>query len=161
MCHIDGYDKLKGYGLPIYGCVGEFSRKVIWRRVCYINKDPSLVAGFISKQWNPLELVQIEYARIWGLKMSWLRQCRGRCEMMSRIVFSMGQITITRELNRGGAFCGGNAHRFGWMVCVPDGKLIFLSYLCWKRIGSSLLRWDNPGMPLVQASTAFTPSYFW
>ena len=128
MCHIDGYDKLKGYGLPIHGCVGGFSRKVIWRRVCYINNDPSVVAGFISKQWNPLELVRIEYARIWGLEMSWLRQCRGRCKMMSPIAFSTGQITITRELNRGGAFCGGNTHRFGWMICVT-----------WRKINISLV----------------------
>ena len=45
MWHIDGYDKLKGYGLPVHGCVDGFSRKVIWLRVCYTNNDPSVIAG--------------------------------------------------------------------------------------------------------------------
>ena len=31
--HADGYDKLKPYGFPIYGCINGFSRKVLWLRV--------------------------------------------------------------------------------------------------------------------------------
>ena len=42
--HIDGYDKLKPYGLPIHGCVDGFSRKILWLCVCKTNNDPVIPA---------------------------------------------------------------------------------------------------------------------
>ena len=42
--HIDGYDKLKPYGLPIHGCVDGFSRKILWLRVCKTNNNPVVTA---------------------------------------------------------------------------------------------------------------------
>jgi len=44
--HCDGYDKLKPYGLPIYGAIDGFSRKIIWLKVTKTNNDPSVVATF-------------------------------------------------------------------------------------------------------------------
>lgn len=44
--HIDGYDKLKPYGLPIHGCVDGFSRKILWLKVCKSNNNPNLMASF-------------------------------------------------------------------------------------------------------------------
>jgi hypothetical protein len=38
--HLDGYDKLKPYGLCVNGCVDGFSRKVIWLNVYCTNSDP-------------------------------------------------------------------------------------------------------------------------
>ena len=32
--HYDNFDKLRPYGLPIYGGVDSFSRKVIWLELC-------------------------------------------------------------------------------------------------------------------------------
>ena len=48
--HIDGYDKLKPYGLPIHGCVDGFSRKIIWLNVCKSNNDPSVPASYYIKE---------------------------------------------------------------------------------------------------------------
>lgn len=42
--HIDGYDKLKPYGIPIHGAVDGFSRKVLWLKAGYSNNDPKLIA---------------------------------------------------------------------------------------------------------------------
>ena len=44
--HVDGYDKLKPYGLPIHGCVDGFSRRIMWLEVCKSNNDPVIPAGF-------------------------------------------------------------------------------------------------------------------
>ena len=44
--HVDGYDKLKPYGLPIHGCVDGFSRRIMWLKVCKSNNDPVIPAGF-------------------------------------------------------------------------------------------------------------------
>ena len=45
--HVDGYDKLKPYGLPIHGCADEFSRRIMWLRVYKSNNDPVIPAGFL------------------------------------------------------------------------------------------------------------------
>ena len=47
--HVDGYDKLKPYGLPIHGCVDGFSRKVLWLNVSRTNKNP-LVPAYLFLQ---------------------------------------------------------------------------------------------------------------
>ena len=44
--HVDGYDKLKPYGLPIHGAIDGFSRKIIWLRVCRSNNNPVMPASF-------------------------------------------------------------------------------------------------------------------
>lgn len=44
--HIDGYDKLKPYGLCIHGCICGFSRKVIWLNVYTTNNDPRIIGGY-------------------------------------------------------------------------------------------------------------------
>ena len=42
--HIDSYDKLKYYGLPIHGCVDGFSRKIILLEVVKSNNNPLVPA---------------------------------------------------------------------------------------------------------------------
>ena len=44
--HIDGYDKLKPYGLCIHGCICGFSRKILWLNVYKTNNNPRVVAGY-------------------------------------------------------------------------------------------------------------------
>lgn len=42
--HIDGYDKLKPYGLAISGCIDGYSRKVLWLMCGASNNDPGVIA---------------------------------------------------------------------------------------------------------------------
>ena len=44
--HIDGYDKLKRYGIAVHGCIDGFSRCIIWLKSGCTNNDPAVVAGF-------------------------------------------------------------------------------------------------------------------
>lgn len=44
--HLDGYDKLKPFGLCISGCIDGFSRKLIWLKVYRTNNDPKIIAGY-------------------------------------------------------------------------------------------------------------------
>ena len=43
--YIDGNDKQKRWGFPIHGCIGGFSRKVIWLVVSTTNNDALLVGN--------------------------------------------------------------------------------------------------------------------
>ena len=42
--HVDGYDKLKPYGLPIHGAIDGYSRRVMWLVVSRTNNDPDVMA---------------------------------------------------------------------------------------------------------------------
>ncbi len=44
--HIDGYDKLRPYGILISGCIDGFSRRIMWLKASYTNHDPFLIAGY-------------------------------------------------------------------------------------------------------------------
>ena len=44
--HMDGYDKLKPYGIAINGCKDGFSRYVLWMEAFTTNSDPKLASYF-------------------------------------------------------------------------------------------------------------------
>ncbi|RXN36255.1 hypothetical protein ROHU_003095 [Labeo rohita] len=47
--HIDGYDKLKPFGVAISGCIDGFSRKVMWLRSGSSYNDPGIIAYYYMK----------------------------------------------------------------------------------------------------------------
>ena len=55
--HCDNYGKLEPYGLPIYGAVDGFLRKVICLKVCRTNCNPMVVAAMYIRVVQPLGLV--------------------------------------------------------------------------------------------------------
>lgn len=60
--HVDGYDKLKPYGLPIHGCIDGFSRRIVWLKVCKSNNDPVTPAGFFlhAVEENGMRLILVQ-----------------------------------------------------------------------------------------------------
>ncbi|XP_039866540.1 uncharacterized protein LOC120720815 isoform X2 [Simochromis diagramma] len=44
--HVDGYDKLKPFGVAISACVDGFSRKVMWLSCGSSNNDPGIIAKY-------------------------------------------------------------------------------------------------------------------
>ncbi|KAF3850691.1 hypothetical protein F7725_012463 [Dissostichus mawsoni] len=41
--HVDGYDKLKPFGIGISGCIDGFSRKIMWLKCGPTNKNPEVI----------------------------------------------------------------------------------------------------------------------
>ena len=48
--HIDGYDKLKPYGICIHGSIDGFSRSIVWLEAYTTNNDPEVVAGYFIEK---------------------------------------------------------------------------------------------------------------
>ncbi|XP_045208788.2 uncharacterized protein LOC123560686 [Mercenaria mercenaria] len=46
LAHMDGYDKIKRYGLAIHGATDGNSRRVLWLKVNRTNNDPKVVASY-------------------------------------------------------------------------------------------------------------------
>jgi len=44
--HMDGYDKLKPYGIAIHGCIDGFSRHIVWLHAYTTNNDPKVIASY-------------------------------------------------------------------------------------------------------------------
>lgn len=44
--HLDGYDKLKPYGIAIHGAIDGYSRRMLWLEAGPTNQDPSRVAKY-------------------------------------------------------------------------------------------------------------------
>uniref|UniRef100_A0A3P9IEL3 Integrase core domain-containing protein n=1 Tax=Oryzias latipes TaxID=8090 RepID=A0A3P9IEL3_ORYLA len=44
--HVDGYDKLKPFGIAINGCIDGFSRKIMWLNCGKTNNDPLVIAQY-------------------------------------------------------------------------------------------------------------------
>ncbi|MED6239288.1 hypothetical protein ATANTOWER_004438 [Ataeniobius toweri] len=44
--HIDGYDKIKPFGIAISGCIDGFSRKMLWLEAHKTNNDPKIIGGY-------------------------------------------------------------------------------------------------------------------
>lgn len=44
--HLDGYDKLKPFGISIHGCIDGFSRKILWLKAGPSNKNPRIIASY-------------------------------------------------------------------------------------------------------------------
>ena len=53
--HIDGYDKLKPYGLAIHGCIDGFSRKILWLKVVESNNNPIIMASIFLETVRKLK----------------------------------------------------------------------------------------------------------
>lgn len=47
--HIDGWDKLKPYGISIHAGIDGYSRRILWLRACSSNKKPEYIAHFYLK----------------------------------------------------------------------------------------------------------------
>ena len=52
MIHVDGFDKLKPFGISVHGAIDGFSRRILWLKVGPSNKNPRYIARFY------IELVQ-------------------------------------------------------------------------------------------------------
>jgi hypothetical protein len=55
--HIDGYDKLKPFGLAIHGCIDGYSRRIMWLEVGSSNNDPNVISKYFLDCIESLQIV--------------------------------------------------------------------------------------------------------
>ncbi|VDI17343.1 Hypothetical predicted protein [Mytilus galloprovincialis] len=55
--HVDGYDKLKPFGIAIHGCIDGFSRKILWLNASHTNNNPRYVAQYFVAYLKQLKRV--------------------------------------------------------------------------------------------------------
>jgi hypothetical protein len=55
--HVDGYDKLKQFGLCIHAAIDGYSRRIIWLEVGASNNDPKCIANYYIDSIKTLKLV--------------------------------------------------------------------------------------------------------
>ena len=55
--HIDGYDKLKPFGVAIHGAIDGFSRRILWLKVSPSNNNPKIIASHYLTCINNLKLI--------------------------------------------------------------------------------------------------------
>ena len=55
--HLDGYDKLKPFGLAIHGAIDGYSRKILWLEVGSSNNNPRIVASYFVHTIRQLQLI--------------------------------------------------------------------------------------------------------
>ena len=54
--HADGYDKLKLYGFPIYGCIDGYSSRILWLKVAKSNSHAKVPAAYYLDTMKELEI---------------------------------------------------------------------------------------------------------
>lgn len=55
--HIDGYDKLKPFGLAIHGAIDGYSRRILWLEVGPTNNNPKIIASYFLHTIKELQLI--------------------------------------------------------------------------------------------------------
>lgn len=94
--HIDGYDKLKPYGICIHGAICGFSRKILWLKACPSNKNPRYVASFF-----------MDYIKKYGCVPRLVRADRGTEHSILR------DLQISLRFNHGDSMAGFNSFQYG------------------------------------------------
>ena len=106
--HIDRNNKLKPFGFCIHAGIDGFSRKILWLKVSYTNKDPLAVCQYYLDAITTLGALP-KKVRADKEKKTWtFVQFRHSLEkiMLTRlvvtVVFSMVSLSQTKELKLGG-----------------------------------------------------------
>ena len=55
--HIDGYDKLKPFGIAIHGVIDGYSRIILWLKLSSSNNNPKIIANYYLCCIKELQLI--------------------------------------------------------------------------------------------------------
>ena len=55
LIHIDGYDKLKPFGIAIHGAIDGYSRKILWLKASNTNNNPRVVARYYMEYIHKIQ----------------------------------------------------------------------------------------------------------
>ena len=57
LINIDGYDKLKPFGIAIHGAIDGYSRKILWLKASNTNNNPRVVARYYMEYIHEIQRV--------------------------------------------------------------------------------------------------------
>lgn len=57
LIHIDGYDKLKPFGIAIHGAIDAYSRKILWLEASNTKNNPRVVARYFMNYIRKLKRI--------------------------------------------------------------------------------------------------------
>lgn len=125
MIHLDGYDKLKPFGISVHGAIDGYSRKILWLRAAYTNKDPKIVARYYVEYIKSIRQVPrvvradcgTENCVIRDLQMAF-RYFHGDA-MSGRKSFMYGRSTSNQRIERFWGVLNGNFTTF-WKNYFKD-----------------------------------------
>ena len=125
--HLDGYDKLKPFGLCVHGAIDGYSRRILWLEVGSSNNNPRIVARYFLdcvKQLGGVPQIargdrdteNVNVAAICSIFLGEMRQT----QWLERKVSFMGAQSLIKGLKLGGLF-------YARMILI--GGSIFLKIL--------------------------------
>ncbi|KAH3753436.1 hypothetical protein DPMN_188072 [Dreissena polymorpha] len=106
--HIDGYNKLKPFGIAIHVAVDGFSSCVLWLEACYLNNDPRIIAGFfinfVKRIGRLLRLVRGDAGteNVWVRAMQIAFRFNDRDNMSGMNSYTTGRSTGNQRIERFG-----------------------------------------------------------
>ena len=105
--HVDGYDKLKPYGLAIHGCVDGFSRRIMWLKVVRTNNNPIVPAYYFLETVKSLGYCPKLLRTDCGTENGIMADCQCFFYKMKMLI-NMERQPQTRELKIGGLILNDN-----------------------------------------------------
>ncbi|CAC5388189.1 unnamed protein product [Mytilus coruscus] len=127
--HMDGYDKLKPYGICIHGCIDGFSRNIIWLEADTTNKDPYVIAGYFIDTVREVGGCPRCIRADLGTENGIVRELQVPYETvmaMKQTHFFMVQVNVINGLKAGGIFYEKKVLSFGW-ICFKLLKTMVIS----------------------------------
>ncbi|KAK0134269.1 hypothetical protein N1851_030179 [Merluccius polli] len=67
--HVDGYDKLKPFGIAISGCIDGYSRRLMWLSSGSTNNNPAVIARYYLQRANNQSLLLSGCVAEWGKRI--------------------------------------------------------------------------------------------
>jgi hypothetical protein len=108
LIHVDGFDKLKPFGISVHAAIDGYSRRVLWIKVGHSNKDPKYIAHFYMELVQKLQGVPKIVRADRGTENVLLRDIQVALRMYHEDSFSgqrsfmYGRSTLINALRHGG-----------------------------------------------------------
>lgn len=138
--HLDGYDKLKPYGIAIHGAIDGYSRRMLWLEAGPTNQDPSRVAKYFVdsvKQLGCPRVVRVDPGTENGLTctiQSFLRRT-GTDALAGRSSYRYGKSTANQRIEAWWSFF--RRYRSEWWISLFKDLVDFGAY----DPGNEIQRW--------------------
>ena len=115
--HMDGYDKLKPFGIAINGCTDGYSKKIMWLEAYTTNNNPRVILGYCLEAVRKQGGCPTEIRADMGTENRLLEHVQTLlCRSEKSFVY--GKSTGNQTIEGGGRFSEGSALSIGLTSCT-------------------------------------------